>query len=79
MQHFHQCPAALPQSDISDDKASAEDIFQSLEYRLDAVRDQEGALNGLTKTEFEELFSVCMVCDRYMMTSGGRNGHVCFA
>jgi hypothetical protein len=75
-QHSHRCPAAAPPPS---DKASADDIFQSLEYRLDAVGDQESTLNGLTKTEFEELFSVCTVCDRYVMSSGGRNGHLCFA
>lgn len=83
-QNYHQCPPSAPSQDsddtLDDDPENSLDhIFQSLEYRLDAIGDGDGALNGLTKSEFAELFSVCTSCDRYVMARDGREGHLCFA
>jgi hypothetical protein len=51
------------------------DFFNSLEFRLDALG--EGYLQyGLTKAEFEELFSKCIGCDRYL-AARGRHNHIC--
>lgn len=36
--------------------SSENSLDESLEYRLDAIGDGEGALNGLTKNDFAELF-----------------------
>lgn len=77
-QACHECYHGAT-NDQTASHGSDNDIFQSPEFRLDAIGKDPYSLGGMTIKEFEDHFSMCINCKRILTASGrGRHADGCY-